>query len=209
MAVAVIAMSAGYLRCSEACSARVGDYGPVKVTANLSNTSKAFGVFTLAKTKAGRSQSALIRDRLVHDLLVAQQKLAKVRNYTFLFDMTSTTFRHRFATFLRAYQLDGESFPKWVPHSLRHGAATYDYIRGIPFADIKARGRWANDRVVHIYLQSGEIALNRLKLPKLPKHKPLPKLCNTLRKIVKKQRLRELYLTGLENKGLISLTRAN
>ena len=96
---------------------------------------------------------------------------------------------------------EGSEPPAEVPHESSDEVEHYE--------DANDRGRWANDRVVHIYLQSGEIALNRLKLPKLPKHKPLPKLCNTLRKIVKKQRLRELYLTGLENKGLISLTRAN
>jgi len=188
-AAAIVAMSAGYLRGNEACSAKVNDYGPVHVTDSPANASTAYGVFTLSRTKSGRPQSALIRDEFVHNLLIAQQRQATVRGYTYLFNMSSAEFRRKFDIFISAYKLRGDLYPRWVPHSIRHGAATYDFIRGVPFADIKARGRWTNDKVVHVYLQSGEIALNRLRLPSsLPKHRSLQRLCNTLRKVIDKCR---------------------
>ena len=182
MASAIAAMSAGYLRASEACNALVDEYGPVSIE-RTSDLNRAFGVFSLPRTKAGRAQSALIRDESVHRMLLQQQERALNRGYKTLFNMHSTVFRRKFDEFLLVFGLRDSKYPRWVPHSLRHGAATYDFLKGHPFSDIKIWGRWSKDKTVLIYLQAGELSLNNLPLPlTLPKTASFGNLVHTLRR---------------------------
>jgi integrase len=47
----------------------------------------------------------------------------------------------------------------YVPHSLRHGAATRALNRGVPIEDIMRRGRWASNKSCRTYLQQGQALL--------------------------------------------------
>jgi hypothetical protein len=40
-------------------------------------------------------------------------------------------------------------------HSLRHGGATHDYLKGMPFDDVMVRGRWAVTKSAVHYIQQG------------------------------------------------------
>ena len=58
-------------------------------------------------------------------------------------------------TFYRYFKLACEDLglsSDFVPHSLRHGGATHDYLKGLPIEDIMRLGRW-------IYIQSGRAIL--------------------------------------------------
>jgi hypothetical protein len=55
--------------------------------------------------------------------------------------------------------------PLYVPHSLRHGGATRDHMRGHPMEDILARGRWASTKSARHYVQAGRALLLATKTP--------------------------------------------
>ena len=44
-------------------------------------------------------------------------------------------------------------------HSLRHGGATADFLRGMPIEDIVARGRWQLSATAKRYIQVGRSLL--------------------------------------------------
>ena len=55
---------------------------------------------------------------------------------------------------------------KYVPHSLRHGAATRAFQQGVKLEDIMLRGRWASSKSARTYIQSGPALLLAVQVPK-------------------------------------------
>ena len=53
----------------------------------------------------------------------------------------------------------------YVPHSLRHGGATYGHLCGMSLTDVAHRGRWASLKTATRYIQSGRQALIASTLP--------------------------------------------
>ena len=57
-----------------------------------------------------------------------------------------------------------------TPHSLRHGGATDDYMRGVPMADIVVKGRWVYAKTAARYIQQGRALLVKFRVsPQLRK----------------------------------------
>ena len=54
----------------------------------------------------------------------------------------------------------------YVVHSLRHGGATRDHLRGRPLEDILMRGRWASTKSARRYVQAGRSLLLATKVPR-------------------------------------------
>ena len=54
----------------------------------------------------------------------------------------------------------------FTPHSLRHGGATADFLRGLAVADIQFRGRWKCFESLCRYLQQAESLSIQQRLPK-------------------------------------------
>ena len=53
----------------------------------------------------------------------------------------------------------------YVPHSLRHGGATRDFLSGRPLEDILVRGRWASTKSARRYIQGGRSMLLATEVP--------------------------------------------
>jgi integrase len=53
----------------------------------------------------------------------------------------------------------------YVPHSLRHGGATFMHRAGRSIADIRHRGRWAAVKSAEHYIQSGPALLLQTSVP--------------------------------------------
>ena len=50
-------------------------------------------------------------------------------------------------------------------HSLRHGGASYDLIRGVPMDKIIIRGRWSGLAVTRRYIQESQALVLELSVP--------------------------------------------
>lgn len=54
----------------------------------------------------------------------------------------------------------------YVPHSLHHGAASHDSLRGLPVEEILRLGRWASTKSARLYIQSTRAVLISIDAPK-------------------------------------------
>jgi integrase len=139
----------GYLRLSEALGARAGDF-------DVSNTN---GVLALPKSKTGMNQSIVVHQgewlALTRKLLRSKPKGARLIN------VRPEVFRKSFNSALAHL---GAASARFTPHSLRHGGATWDYLQGVPIADIVVRGRWTQAKTASRYIQQGRAALIKLDL---------------------------------------------
>lgn len=107
----------------------------------------------LAKTKTGPEQWAQIADPAVAGLV--RELVKSVRPGKFIFPYSTTKFRSLFRAACKALGLN----PHYVPHSLRHGAATRAYQLGVSLEDIMLAGRWKADKSARTYIQSGPALL--------------------------------------------------
>jgi hypothetical protein len=57
--------------------------------------------------------------------------------------------------------------PDYVPHSLRHGGATYGFLCDMPLADIIIRGRWQSERSGTHYIQTFRSVMMQRSIPPL------------------------------------------
>ena len=141
----------GYLRLSEALGAKVGDF-------DVSNIN---GVLALPKSKTGLNQSIVIHDgewlSLTKSLLRSKPRGVPLVN------IRPEAFRKALESALCDL---GAASARFTPHSLRHGGATWDYLQGVPLADILVRGRWTNAKTASRYIQQGRAALVKLDLQK-------------------------------------------
>jgi integrase len=114
---------------------------------------EVLGALRLRRTKTGREQSVTIRDPDVLQLLEPiVSATAKGRP---VFPFKAAQLR---AAFRGACETLGLPV-SFVLHSLRHGGATRDYLRGVPMADVMTRGRWRSRESATRYIQSGRALL--------------------------------------------------
>jgi len=113
----------------------------------------------LPHTKTGTNQHVRICMPLVEQLLthlIAHIKTTTSSREAPLFDFTADQYRKHFHAACTSLGLSQYNF---TPHCLRHGAATYAHLRGVPMEDILYRGRWRNPLSARIYIQSGPMLL--------------------------------------------------
>jgi integrase len=146
------------LRVGELCRLHKGDVG-VDDDARLGAPGVLLPVLCLRRTKTGVNQSVRVRDVRVATLLSGITDHTDSRSL--LFPFTPVSFR---LLLRRACSHLGLSAP-YVPHSLRHGGATYMYRSGVPVDDIMHRGRWTSSKSVKRYIQDGEARLLRVSVP--------------------------------------------
>jgi hypothetical protein len=101
--------------------------------------------------KTEDDQSALVMSVPVRAMLVKRASAARSRGEP-LFGLSAPQFR---VAFKRACAGLGLS-DRFVPHSLRHGGATWLYVSGTPVETIKVRGRWGRLSTAQHYCQSGQ-----------------------------------------------------
>jgi integrase len=72
----------------------------------------------------------------------------------------------RFRTLMKdACSVLGVGDTPYVPHSLRHGGATADFLRTQNIEHVQFRGRWKHQQTARVYLQTARALLAALTIP--------------------------------------------
>ena len=79
-----------------------------------------------------------------------------------VFDFSAAEFRRHFKHVCEELGLSA----RYVPHSLRHGGATFMHQAGRPISDIRHRGRWAQSKSAEHYIQAGVALLLDVEVPR-------------------------------------------
>jgi integrase len=138
-----------YLRVNECVNLLVGD---VRIPADGRMGERYLHCAVhLRKTKTLNNLSCTIRDpviaRLLHRCVIGRSKHER------LFPFTAGVFRSRL--FKPTVASLGLAQMGFVPHSLRHGGATHDYvIAGRSETEVVNRGRWASTASADRYMQT-------------------------------------------------------
>ena len=147
--VAVLLSFDCYLRINECCNLKVGDIRIPK-DRRLGEPYLHSAVH-LRTTKTIDNLTCTVSDpvlaRILHRMIIGRQPSER------LFPFTASTLRDRhFKSTLRNLGLGHLGF---VPHSLRHGGATHDFvIVGKSESYVTKRGRWASSKNAHRYMQT-------------------------------------------------------
>ena len=159
LAISVLVAFDAYLRVGELTNLRKEDVTDSKDPRLGPSASFKGMALRLAKTKTGPNQWCEIRNPTVCTLLRDLVRNTLPGNLVFPF--SSSTFRTHFksACALRGLARD------YVPHSLRHGGATRDFLAGVPLEEVLRRGRWASTKSARHYIQSGRSLLLTLETP--------------------------------------------
>ena len=108
------------------------------------------GAFALERTKTGENQSVRLRKGATTTLLRALVVQRLREGGDKLFTFTAGHFRTWIKAECTSLGLGDIGF---TPHSLRHGGATADFLRGMSVNDIQLRGRWRCFESLRRYLQ--------------------------------------------------------
>ena len=123
-------------------------------------------VLRIRAAKTGRDQSAQVRHPQVILALRAlvYSRLLEVGREVSLFDLPSGRVYAR--AFKRWVQALGPGLRvPFVPHSLRHGGATRDFLAGVEVARIQQYGRWRDPRSAMHYIQNCPALLQLQHIP--------------------------------------------
>lgn len=157
-AVGVLLAFDCYLRVGELCELKREDIADVK-DARLDSKVPARMHLRLRHTKTGPNKWVSVDDPAVTQLV--RLLLDNTKQGRYLLPYTTDEFRQLFKAACAQLGLS----PKYVPHSLRHGGATRDFMRGVKVEDIMLRGRWASSKSARTYIQSGPALLLSTKVP--------------------------------------------
>ena len=118
----------------------------------------------LGRTKTGNNQWVSIHNQDVSELLIAwmHQHSRSSSGTDLVFPFTPAHFRHLLHNTVQKLGLGPTPY---VPHSLRHGGATYDYMRRVSIEDIMLRGRWKAMESARRYIQQGRAMLVQQTVP--------------------------------------------
>lgn len=147
-----------YLRINEMCNLKIHEVA-FAGDSRLGSGMKVFATLKLAVTKTGLNQSVSITDTglasLLHRWICKLKCTGSVGSDT-VFQLNANLYRSLFHTAVHSLSL---SHIGYTPHSLRHGAATFDYMSGISIAEIVMKGRWASEASLKTYVQTGSVIL--------------------------------------------------
>ena len=164
--IGVLVAFEGYLRATELCGLRVGDVSQVLGQGGGLEARPRL-LISLQWCKTGNNQSVLIDHPVVVDLLWRWVLYVKRRTGYHSRGGFSAAARGPLlfpeVTFFRslfmaacAYLGYSKGDVRFVPHSLRHGGATRDFLyRERSLDEIIIRGRWANLLSTRRYIQQG------------------------------------------------------
>jgi integrase len=145
-----------FLRISELVGLKVKDFAD----AHDSRTGSCDMVLRLGSTKTGPEQSTLVRDPQVQQLL--RLHVCGRPSDGPIFGFSAASFRRVFKSTCETLALD----PSFTPHSLRHGAATAAFMRGLSLETIMQLGRWRQSTSTAHYVQTGRALLLKMKVPR-------------------------------------------
>ena len=119
-------------------------------------------VIRLARAKTGLNQSVSLDNAQVQRVLHAYLRAHPFLSGDRIFPFAPSSFRSLLRRVARAHGL--HHIP-YVPHSLRHGGATYAFQRGAKIEDIMFRGRWLSMESARRYIQTARALLILLDIP--------------------------------------------
>jgi integrase len=161
-AVATLLAFNCYLRISEFVGLTVSDIvfaGDARLGSGLNILASIR--LTHVKTGAGKGQGVSITDSTMSSVLMSYIDHQKRQNNYLpsnrLFGMKHPN-QYR-ALFHSAVDALGLSSVGYVPHSLRHGGATYDSMRSVGVKELMMRGRWKAQKSLSTYVQQGQLLL--------------------------------------------------
>lgn len=158
-AVAILLAFDAYLRVSELVSIRLQHISLPK-----DEGAEVQGAFALERTKTGENQSVRLRKGATTTLLRALVTHRLREGGDKLFTFTTGHFRKWIKAECTSLGLGDIGF---TPHSLRHGGATADFLRGMSVNDIQFRGRWRCFESLRRYLQQCESLFLQQRLPQV------------------------------------------
>jgi integrase len=115
----------------------------------------------LSATKTGDNQGVEVLNTDVKKLVLLVIDCIKPR--TRLFPFSDAHYRRIFHLVCDDLKLASD----YVPHSLRHGGATYGFLCDMPLADILLRGRWKSTGSGTHYIQSYRQVMMQRTIPPL------------------------------------------
>lgn len=148
MGVITWLMFEAYLRIGEALAVRGRDVS----LPTMRGRERLPGGISIRVAKTGRLQSVLFRGGDFVSLLERHLSGLPPSLDQPLFCFTYAQYLREFTNVLESLGLGEIGFR---PHSLRHGGAVHDYLRGHAISDIIHRGRWASESSARTYLQTG------------------------------------------------------
>jgi integrase len=114
----------------------------------------------LRRTKTGDEQFVTVHSPQISALLL--DIVRDTRRRSRLFPWSASSFRGHFKRSCAALGLSA----RYVPHSLRHGGATYWFaVLDKPITDVMQRGRWAVQRSASHYIQMGSALALSVDVP--------------------------------------------
>jgi len=118
----------------------------------------------LAVTKTGLNQWVSIQDSAVGELLESwiRRTASGARPHDPVFPFSAAHFRRLLRSTAEAA---GVGHIPYVPHSLRHGGATADFLTGATIEQVMFRGRWQSMQSARRYIQSGRALLAAQQVP--------------------------------------------
>lgn len=116
----------------------------------------------LAVTKTGPNQSVTLSKPQVQTVLLHYLNAFPFLSEQRIFPFTPDAFR---LLMKQVAETVGLGHIPYVPHSLRHGGATFDYLRGHTVEQIMFRGRWAAMESARRYIQTSRALLIMLRIP--------------------------------------------
>lgn len=157
-AIALLLMFHCYLRISEMNKLCISDIAlPGQ---NRFGSSIILSELRIAKSKTGKNQSVSITDPHIHILL--QYLINNRSSNERVFNFSKHSFTRSFHQSISVLGLPSNIF---VPHSCRHGGATYDHINGKSIEQIMLRGRWKSNDSARTYIQSSRALMLTVIIP--------------------------------------------
>lgn len=163
-AVALLLSFDGYLRVGEMTRLVARDI----IVPNDSRVGSAYTGMALAlgKTKTGLNQSVTIRRESIVAVMMhwmrSQKLLHPSSSRRLVFPFSPAYFRRVLHATKESLGLGSTPY---VPHSLRHGGATYDFMRGASINDVMLHGRWQQMKSASRYVQTGRALLAANEVP--------------------------------------------
>ncbi len=156
-ATAVLVAPLFYLRVGELLGLRCKDVafpGDQRIGSDWGRTGLALPVTKTGPNKFAQAPGAFPAF-LLRVMVAGKPPDAKV------FDLSGSLLRTRFKAICRDLGLSD----RYVFHSLRHGAATSAFLRGVPLEEILVLGRWAAMQSARHYVQAGRALFLSVSIP--------------------------------------------
>lgn len=170
-AIMILLSFDAYLRASEVINIAVGHFSDARdPSSGVSALNPRLGIATISlpRTKTGRHQFVTIRCHWVLSLL--HEHIRELRHRCHQqrqsFNISTPLFSHSYSSYRKCFELSlnrlGLQNAGFTLHSLRHGAATHDFLCNVPLPTIQDRGRWVVFASLQRYINAGVSLLGHL-----------------------------------------------